>query len=224
MSSSLKKAGKGKFWQKAILFMGGGAFLLTAMLPIIGSFFNGQGDHGNTQQGSQVPTEELQELEDNLQLVLEREPNNLNALQNLVQVRINQGDLQGTIEPLEQILAQQPNDPNALQGLVWVQLQLADLEAALDPLDKLLTLFPEDEGLVQLKGQIEQDLVRSNANGTPADDSATPTPTADTAVTEETETEDIEIGETEIQETEEAIAAPEVEGDSETRPIEPAEE
>ena len=157
MPSSSKKAKKGKFWQKAILFCGGGAFLMTAMLPIIGSWLgNNQGNNGNNAQHgaqSQIPTEELRELEANLLLVLDREPNN----------------------------------PNALQNLVRVRLELGDLPGAIDPLDKLITLFPEDEVLVDLKEQLEQNIVRSNPSAIPTEEGASPTPDTETSVTEETE-------------------------------------
>ena len=168
MPSSSKKGKKGKFWQKAFLIFGGCAFLMTAMLPIIGGFFGGnQEDHSNSSNSasqSQIPPEELRELESNLLLVLDREPNNPNALQNLVRVRLELGDLQG----------------------------------AIDPLDKLITLFPEDEVLVDLKSQLEQNLVRSNPTAVPTEDSDSPIPETETSATEEVE-ETIEVPEPEAE-------------------------
>ena len=158
-SSSKKSKGKGKFWQKAILFIGGGAFLGTAMLPIIGGFLSGNNtanDHSPTSTSqTQISTEELEALEENLLVVLEREPNNPNALQNLIRVRLELGDLQGSI----------------------------------DPLDKLITLFPEDQVLKDLKAQIETNIVRTGSTAPAAGDAPPTPESEESAATDEPETE-----------------------------------
>ncbi|AFY38037.1 hypothetical protein Lepto7376_1703 [[Leptolyngbya] sp. PCC 7376] len=159
---SAKSKGKGQFWQKAVLFIGGGAFLGTAMLPIIGGLFNRNEQntpaHSAGNQGASRSTAELQELEANLLLVLEREPNNPNALQNLTRVRLEMGDLPG----------------------------------AIDPLDKLITLFPEDQVLKDLKVQLEQNIVQTNPQGIPVEENVSPTTTPDIVESEATDGLEVE--------------------------------
>ncbi|OKH17361.1 tetratricopeptide repeat protein [[Limnothrix rosea] IAM M-220] len=142
MPSSSKKSnakGKGKFWQKVILFIGGGAFLGTAMLPIIGSLLGGNStpsEDGTTSQ-TEIPAAELQALEENLLVVLEREPNNPNALQNLIRVRLELGDLQGVIDPLDKLITLFPED----QVLKDLKVQIEENIVRTNP-----TVVPVEEG------------------------------------------------------------------------------
>lgn len=57
-----------------------------------------------------VIQEQLQQQEAGFEAVLEREPDNPNALQGLVRIRLEQGDLRGAVEPLDQLIVLFPED------------------------------------------------------------------------------------------------------------------
>jgi tetratricopeptide (TPR) repeat protein len=65
--------------------------------------------------------EELQAQENGYQTVLEREPNNQNALAGLVQIRLDMQDYQGAIKPLKQLVELNPNQKNYQQLLKKLQ-------------------------------------------------------------------------------------------------------
>lgn len=104
---------KKKFWQKAIMFVGAGSFLGTALIPIVGGI-TGSFNQPKTEEVAvteqTVLLEQLQQREAGFEAVLEREPNNPNALQGLTRARLELGDLEGAIAPLEQLIELFPED------------------------------------------------------------------------------------------------------------------
>jgi predicted Zn-dependent protease len=63
------------------------------------------------QQAGQVRQQQLEELEareEGYEKVLEREPNNQNALEGLVQTRINMKDYEAAVPPLEKLVELKP--------------------------------------------------------------------------------------------------------------------
>ncbi|GBF80858.1 tetratricopeptide repeat protein [Aphanothece sacrum] len=87
------------------------------------------------------------------QLVLEREPDNPNALQGLLEAKLRQGNLSGAIAPLErlaQIKAQQPD-----YGILLAQAkqQLKDYEGAIIAYQGILAANPGE--IRALKGMVD---------------------------------------------------------------------
>lgn len=172
-NSNAENKGKVKLLQKIILFIGAGAFLSTALIPLIGSF---QGDSSQptstapqTANPGQPPApnpEELKKQEEGFLLTLEREPDNINALQGLTQVRLQMGNLEGGREGLLKLVEKEPNNPQFLQTLVAVQVELGD-EAGLKQLEDRLkgTLEKEPENPLALQGVTQIRLGRGDLEG-----------------------------------------------------------
>ena len=64
------------------------------------------------------------------QVVLEREPNNQNALQGLIQAKLNQGDLRGSIAPLEKLAQLNPNVSDYTLLLAQAKQQIGEINSA----------------------------------------------------------------------------------------------
>lgn len=110
-----KKQKKRAIGQKIILFIGAGAFVGGSLVTVVTGIWQAFNEPLPSEQ--EVATSDLEaaqaqlaEIEQNLLLVLEREPNNPNALQELVRVRLELGNLEGTIEPLDKLITIFPND------------------------------------------------------------------------------------------------------------------
>jgi tetratricopeptide (TPR) repeat protein len=84
------------------------------------------------------------------QMVLEREPNNQNALEGLLEIKIQQGDLQGAIAPLEKLAQLNPLQTDYTILLAQAKQQLKDYEGAIAAYRSLLTNSPRN--LQALKG------------------------------------------------------------------------
>lgn len=69
------------------------------------------------EQQSQQQLEELQTREEGYETVLEREPNNQNALEGLVQTRINMKDYEEAVPPLEKLVELKPEREDYQQVL-----------------------------------------------------------------------------------------------------------
>jgi predicted Zn-dependent protease len=75
-------------------------------------------------QANQQQLEQLQMQENGYEMVLEREPNNENALEGLVQIRLNMKDYKGAIQPLEKLVDLNPEQGNYKQLLAQLQQQI----------------------------------------------------------------------------------------------------
>ncbi|BAW97311.1 hypothetical protein NIES970_22620 [[Synechococcus] sp. NIES-970] len=111
------KQKKQKFWQKIILFIGAGSFAATAMVPVIGGIVESMNQSATTEIGQADQEAQLKEQEAGLVAVLEREPDNVNALQGLVQVRLALGDLEGARPHLARLVELYPEE-QVLQDLL----------------------------------------------------------------------------------------------------------
>ena len=75
--------------------------------------------------------EQLQAQASGYEKVLAREPDNINALSALIQIRLQTGDLEGAIAPLGKLIEIYPEDPNlvALQAQIKQELEKISTES-----------------------------------------------------------------------------------------------
>lgn len=125
------------------------AFLALLVIPLVASF--------QTQRTTATPSptatgsaqEELEQQARGYELVLQREPNNQTALRGLVEVRIQQDNVEGTIEPLEQLAELNPNQPDYLVLLAQVKERTGDLEGAAQAYRDILSFNPGQVNALQ---------------------------------------------------------------------------
>ncbi|MEO1589860.1 MAG: tetratricopeptide repeat protein [Cyanobacteria bacterium J06632_22] len=143
----------------SILFVAVAALLAVSVGPFIGAAFypSPASQSANSSTSPTTGDDQRAELEGRAkgyELVLEREPNNLTALQGLVEARIALGDLPGVLEPLEKLAELNPDVPNYSVLLAQTKQQLGDLEGAAQVYRSVLTATPGNmealQGLVTL--------------------------------------------------------------------------
>lgn len=107
----------GKGIQKFFLIVSGLSFLISGSYGLIALFSD------NSQQTKQIEAQKAAEsknqeeqklvnVEKGFEKVLEREPDNQYALQNLVQIRMGRNDFKGAIAPMEKLVKLNPDNPN----------------------------------------------------------------------------------------------------------------
>ncbi len=74
--------------------------------------------------------QELLEQAKGFELVLQREPTNLTALQNLIEIKLELGEVDAAIAPLKKLAELSPENPDYQVLLAQVQQQTGDREAA----------------------------------------------------------------------------------------------
>lgn len=106
---------------------------------------------------SPSPTSNSEELEAQArgyESVLQREPENQSALRGLIDVRIEQGNLEATVEPLERLAELNPEQSEYQILLAQIYQRLGDREAAAQAYRNILSIRPGDmnalRGLVAL--------------------------------------------------------------------------
>ncbi|MBE9170495.1 tetratricopeptide repeat protein [Pleurocapsales cyanobacterium LEGE 06147] len=127
-------------------------------LPLISSIIEANQSGSQTQnQTVGISPEQQTQLEaeaTGYQKVLEREPNNSNALRGLLEVRLKQKDIQGAIEPLEKLAQIHPEQREYSILLAQAKQQLQDYEGAAAAYRKILATYPGDiqalSGIVDL--------------------------------------------------------------------------
>lgn len=117
--------------QKTFIIASGIAFLGMMTLPML-SVFKGDAPGPAQSNGSapnQPPTPEekakIEAIAAGYAKVLEREPENPNALQGLVEARLQLGDLPGAIPPLEKLTELYPEQEPLKQLLIAIKQQVA---------------------------------------------------------------------------------------------------
>ena len=129
------------------------ALLTFTFLPLVSSVLQADSSSSTTPVASN-PQQILQnkyEIEaKGYQVVLEREPENQNALQGLIQAKLNQGDLQGSIAPLEKLAQLNPNVSDYTLLLAQAKQQVGEVKAAEQTYRTLLKKEPDN--LLALKG------------------------------------------------------------------------
>ncbi len=109
--------------QRILVVIFGLAFVGSTGAVIIGSLLRKDTPVANNPVAETAsPLEQLQAQASGYEKVLAREPNNINALISLVQIRLQTGDLQGAIAPLDKLVEMYPEDTS----LVTLRQQLKE--------------------------------------------------------------------------------------------------
>jgi tetratricopeptide (TPR) repeat protein len=157
MSSSPDKPQR-KTWILVVIGIIVVAFVGVSVLPFLNSRGNQQ-QAGNPSPTSQQPQsqqqqEDLASQARGYEAVLEKEPENENALQGLIEVRIKQGDIEGALPPLEKLADLNPDQEAYRILLAQAKQQVGDLEGAAQAYRQILDQQPANaralQGLVNL--------------------------------------------------------------------------
>ena len=142
---------KNRRWIYAALVLMLISLISFSILPLISSIV--QASQG--EQASLV-TPETTRLENEAlgyQLVLEREPDNENALLGLLENRLTQGDLEAAIAPLQRLAQLNPKQPDYSILLAQSQQQLKNYPEALNTYQQIIVANPGD--MRALKGMVD---------------------------------------------------------------------
>lgn len=136
----------------SVLFVAAISFLALMLLPVLGAF-QGNSQVASTPSPSASPAttadEELEAQARGYELVLEREPDNQTALRGLLEIRIQQGNVEGAIAPLERLADLNPDQTDYQVLLAQAHQQLGDAEAAARVYRDVLSRQPGDMNALQ---------------------------------------------------------------------------
>lgn len=107
--------------------------------------------------------EELETKAKGLELVLQQSPNNVDALEGLVKVRLEQGNLAGSLEPLEKLAKLRPQTPDYTILLAEGKQQIGDSEGAFAAYEKVLAESPSN--IKALQGMVNLQLAQNRPEG-----------------------------------------------------------
>jgi tetratricopeptide (TPR) repeat protein len=144
----VKKTQSRRLWVYVVLVLILVIFVGGSLVPLVGLWRN-RSDNIPAQV-SPSPTPNAVPVVDNdlaaeakgYELVLEREPDNITALRGLVEVRVEQGDLEGAIAPLERLATLVPEQPDYLLLLGQTRQYFGDLAGALQAYETALDNHP----------------------------------------------------------------------------------
>ncbi|MEO0946602.1 MAG: tetratricopeptide repeat protein [Cyanobacteria bacterium J06641_5] len=156
---------KRNIWVAGVLVVVVGVFVLFAIAPVFTAFSGS--DSPETANNPNNPAagvdssadaaaglEALEAQAQGYEAVLEREPDNRNALQGLLEIRLQQNDLENAVVPLEALADLQPEQTRYRLVLAQVKEQLGDLPGAEESYRTLLKGDPAEllalQGLVAL--------------------------------------------------------------------------
>lgn len=126
------------------------AFVGAPLIPVVVGFFS-QASAPSTASPSGDITKLQQQIQ-GYEKVLQREPNNVNALDNLAQLRLQLGQPAQAIELLERSRKLNPADPRYTLSLGDTYLKTSQFEKASSEFDKLLAISEDYAPAVLGKG------------------------------------------------------------------------
>ncbi len=142
---------KHRGWIYAALVLMLLALLSFSILPIVSSIVQ-----ASQRDQSSVVTPETTRLENEAlgyELVLEREPDNENALLGLLETRLRQGDLEAAISPLQRLAKLHPKQPDYVILFAQSQKQLKNYEMAIKTYQEIIAANPGE--MRALKGMVD---------------------------------------------------------------------
>ncbi len=133
-----------------------------SIFPLLNSIVKVNHDQAQTSV-LEISSEKLAQLEsqaNGYQIVLEREPDNQTALKGLLEIRLQQGDLQGATIPLEKLARLHQDQTEYRILLAQAKEQLEDYSGAKQDYQQILSYHPGDfkalQGLVNLLSEQDQ--------------------------------------------------------------------
>ena len=156
-----------KPFQRVLTIIFGLAFLASMVGFSFSMFFNSpvnQQEVATAEETSSIDPrlQELKDRESGYRKVLEREPLNKFALENLATARLQMEDYQGAIQPLEKLGELEPKNPVYLRALVEINLKMDDYQGAIEPMEKLIQLAPDEESLQALLADLKNRVAQTN--------------------------------------------------------------
>lgn len=154
MSSSPEKPQR-KTWILVVIGIIVVAFIGVSVLPFLSSVGNQQqANNPASSPATQQQQQDLAEQAKGYEAVLEKEPENENALQGLIEVRIKQGNIEAALAPLEKLAELNPDETAYRILLAQAKQQTGDLEGASETYRNVLDSQPGNtralQGLVDL--------------------------------------------------------------------------
>ncbi|WP_204105806.1 MULTISPECIES: tetratricopeptide repeat protein [Spirulina sp. CCY15215] len=151
--------------KRVLIFVSGLAFLSSMGFMAASVLSNNNTTTPNSEQsGQEEGDRELLARESGYVAVLDREPDNVLALQGLIQTRLALQKWQEVIEPLETLAKKSPDNPEIWQALAAVHIQLQDYKGAIAPMEKLSELTPENEELKEQLEKLKQQVTQNQKN------------------------------------------------------------
>lgn len=147
---------KNKTWILVVIGIIVVAFVGVSVIPFLNNQPSPQqaNNPASTQTQPEPEQENLADQARGYEAVLKKEPENENALQGLLEVRIQQGDIEGALPPLEKLADLNPDQQAYRILLAQAKQQVGDLEGAADAYRTILDTQPGDpralQGLVDL--------------------------------------------------------------------------
>ncbi|WP_069790339.1 tetratricopeptide repeat protein [Cyanobacterium sp. IPPAS B-1200] len=125
-----KKKGK-EIFKKVFIILSGLAFVLFSVSAVVNMIMNPQTPVATDNQNSQGDDGAIAQIDREIagyQSVLENEPENSFALERLVELNLQKGDLQGALPPMEKLVALNPDNEQYQQVLGIIQQGLEEEE------------------------------------------------------------------------------------------------
>ena len=126
---------KKKFWLRAVTLIMGLGFVGSTLAIALSSVFSRDNYSAEQSQPNDAAAiqEQIQMQVKGYEKVLEREPNNLTALQGLAQIHLQTGNTAKAIPVLEKLVEYYPEQPEFASILQLVKQQQASQEATSEP-------------------------------------------------------------------------------------------
>lgn len=139
----MTKESKKSIFQRVFVIGAGVAFLGMMTIPMLAGLFNNSSasnQQGNNPVAASQENQELQQIAEGYEAVVAREPNNINALQKLAEIRITMQDYEAAAEPVKKLMELDPENPQYLIVLLQLYQQTNNVNAASQLKEKIENL------------------------------------------------------------------------------------
>ncbi|MGY6528572.1 MAG: tetratricopeptide repeat protein [Cyanobacterium sp.] len=142
-----KKKGK-EIFKKVFIILSGLAFVLFSVSAVVNMIINPQTPVSTDNQNPQDDGVAISQIEREIagyESVLENEPENRFALERLVELNLQKGDLQGALTPMKKLVAIQPEEERYQEVLGIIKQGLEEQENPPTELETNPETTPETE-------------------------------------------------------------------------------
>ncbi|HAC64592.1 MAG TPA: cellulose synthase subunit BcsC [Cyanothece sp. UBA12306] len=146
-------------WIYGVLILMLLALISFSMLPLVSSIVQARQPQNGKSSALSEQEAKLENEALGYQLVLEREPDNQNALSGLLEAKLRLGDLPGAIAPLERLAQLNPQQPDYSILLAQAKQQLKDYEGSAAAYRSIIASNPGE--IRALKGLVDLLLLQS---------------------------------------------------------------